>query len=136
MARIRHIAIATQDADKTAKFFKDVFGLKELRTTERDSHYGHILTDGYLNLAILDFKTDGAAGSEFGVGFSGLHHIGIHVEDIAETSQKLIAADKAPRDDINEALGMKAEGGHEFKWSGPDGILFDISERGWDTGGD
>ena len=30
MAQIKHIAIATQDADATAKFYTEVFGLKEI----------------------------------------------------------------------------------------------------------
>jgi catechol 2,3-dioxygenase-like lactoylglutathione lyase family enzyme len=32
MARIKHIAIRTPDPEKTAAFYKDVFGLKEVRT--------------------------------------------------------------------------------------------------------
>ena len=30
MAKIKHIALATQDPDKTAAFFKEVFGLQEV----------------------------------------------------------------------------------------------------------
>ncbi len=30
MAKIKHIAIATQDPDKTARFYKEVFDLQEV----------------------------------------------------------------------------------------------------------
>jgi len=30
MAKIKHIAIATQDPEKTAQFYKEVFGLREI----------------------------------------------------------------------------------------------------------
>lgn len=135
MPRIKHIAIATQDADGTAKFFQDVFGLKRLRTTDHDTHYGHILTDGYINLAILDYKTPSAAGAELGTSYSGIHHIGIEVEDIEDTAVKMTASGHSPREDINEAFGINPEtASHEFKWQAPDGVMLDISASGWDTG--
>ena len=40
------------------------------------------LTDGDVNLAILNFKSDAAAGAERGKGFSGIHHIGFQVESL------------------------------------------------------
>ena len=30
MPKIKHIALSTQDVDKTAKFYIDVFGMKEI----------------------------------------------------------------------------------------------------------
>ena len=30
MAKIRHIALSTQDPEKTAKFYVDVFGMKQI----------------------------------------------------------------------------------------------------------
>ena len=30
MAKIKHIALSTQDPDKTARFYIDVFGMKEM----------------------------------------------------------------------------------------------------------
>ena len=58
MAQIKHIAIATQDADKTAKFYKEVFGLKEIAKLDSPNASGYYLSDGNINLAILDFKND------------------------------------------------------------------------------
>jgi len=30
MAKIKHIGVATQDPEKTAQFYKEVFGLREI----------------------------------------------------------------------------------------------------------
>ena len=107
--------------------------MKKLRTTDGPGHFGHILSDGNINLAILRFKTDGAAGKEFGTGYRGLHHIGFQVEDLPETMGKLTSSDGKRRSDIDAALGIDASSYKgEFKYSGPDGVIVDLSENGWD----
>ena len=135
MAQIKHIAIATQDADKTAKFYIEVFGLKEIAKLDSPNAEGYYLSDGNINLAILNFKNDQVAGAEYGQGFSGTHHIGFEVESLEEIAEKLLAADSKPRDDINQALGVGMGGpGHanvEVKYSGPNGEIIDVSQTGW-----
>ena len=64
MARIKHIAIRTPDPEKTAAFYKDVFGLKEVG----QARTGCYLSDGYINLAILKAKDDGDGESPRDVG--------------------------------------------------------------------
>lgn len=76
MAQIKHIAIATQDADKTASFYKDVFGLREIAKLDNPGAKGYYLSDGNINVAILDFQKDEVAGAEYGMTYSGIHHIG------------------------------------------------------------
>ena len=135
MAKIKHIAIATQDADKTASFYTKVFGLTQIAKLDGPSASGYYLSDGNINLAILDFKNDQVTGAEYGVGYSGLHHIGFQVENLEETSRKLEAASSTPRDEINNALGVGMGGPRhanvEVKYGGPDGVIIDISETGW-----
>ena len=135
MAKIKHIAIATQDADATARFYTEVFGLEQIAKLDGPNASGYYLSDGNINLAILDFKNDNVAGPEHGKGYSGLHHIGFHVDSLEETSGRLEAAGSAPRDEINRALGVGMGGPRhanvEVKYGGPDGIILDISESGW-----
>lgn len=135
MAQIKHIAIATQDADKTAKFYIEVFGLKEIAKLDSPNAEGYYLSDGNINLAILNFKNDQVAGAEYGQGFSGIHHIGFEVESLEEIAEKLLAADSKPRDDINQALGVgmggPAHANVEVKYSGPNGEIIDVSQTGW-----
>jgi len=57
MAKIKHIAIATQDAEKTARFYKEVFDLKEVGKIDGANASGYYLSDGNVNLAILNSKT-------------------------------------------------------------------------------
>ena len=80
MAQIKHIAIATQDADATARFYTEVFGLREIAKLDSANAKGYYLSDGNINLAILDFQNDQVAGPEYGQTYSGIHHIGFEVE--------------------------------------------------------
>jgi len=106
MAKIRHIALSTQDVDATAKFYIDVFGLKQVGRVDSMGASGYYLTDGDINLAILKFKNDKVAGVERGKDWSGAHHFGFQVDDLKDITERLAAADAPRRDDINDALGV------------------------------
>ncbi|HKA63413.1 MAG TPA: VOC family protein [Methylomirabilota bacterium] len=135
MAKIKHIALSTQDVDKTAKFYIDVFGMKEIARIDSPGARGYYLSDGDLNLAILNFKNDAVAGVERGKEWSGIHHIGFQVESLEAIAERLAAAGSEPRHDINEALGVsygrESHGNVEVKYVGPDGVTLDVSETGW-----
>lgn len=133
MAKLRHLALATQDPDATARFYMDVFGLTWVRKAGGDWGYGHILTDGTLNLAVLRFTSAPAAGIEKGTAFVGLHHIGFEVDDVEGTISALSAADGVERRDIDEALGVThaATTRGELKFEGPDGVIFDLGTPGF-----
>jgi len=133
MASLRHLAIATQDPDTTAQFYMDAFDFKPVRRASGAWGYGHILTDGTLNLAILRFTSDAAAGVERGSSYSGLHHLGFEVDDIEASAERVEKAGGRPRQDINDGLGLKADGPvhGEFKFEGPDGVIFDLGEQGF-----
>jgi glyoxylase I family protein len=135
MAKIKHIAISTQDVEKTARFYIDVFGLKEVGKVDSPGASGYYLTDGDINLAILNFKNDVVAGAERGKDYSGIHHIGFQVESLDDVADRLSAAGSTPRDDVNRALGVgrgpRHGGNVEVKYAGPDGVMVDVSETGW-----
>ena len=135
MAKIKHIAIATQDADKTAKFYIDVLGLQEIAKLDGPGASGYYLSDGDINVAILNFKNNEVAGPEYGKEYSGLHHIGFEVESLEEIADRMATANAGPRDDINQALTIGMDGPRhanvEVKYGGPDGIIIDVSETGW-----
>ena len=135
MPKIKHIAIATQDPEKTAKFYMDVFGLREIAKVDSPNAKGYYLSDGNINLAILDFQNDQVAGAEYGKNYSGIHHIGFEVENLEDVEKKLEEANSAPRDDINQALGLGMPGARhdnvETKYTGPNGEIIDVSATGW-----
>ncbi|NIM20460.1 MAG: VOC family protein, partial [Candidatus Latescibacteria bacterium] len=66
MGKIKHVAIATQDPDKTAQFYINVFGLREIAKINSPGASGFHLTDGEINLAVLKFKNDQTAGVKNG----------------------------------------------------------------------
>ena len=135
MPKIKHIAISTQDVDKTARFYIDVFGMKEIGKVDSPNASGYYLSDGDINMAILNFKNDQAAG-ERGKEYSGIHHIGFHVEDLDEMTAKLAEVGSEPMHSVNQALGVGMPGHHrgsnvEVKYTGPDGVMVDVSHTGW-----
>ena len=135
MPKIKHIALSTKDVEKTAKFYIDVFGMKEVGKINAPNAKGYYLTDGTINLAVLDFQNDAVAGAERGRDWVGIHHIGFQVESLEEITDKLAAAGSQPRADINAALGV-GQADHryenvEVKYDGPDRVIVDVSESGW-----
>jgi catechol 2,3-dioxygenase-like lactoylglutathione lyase family enzyme len=134
MPKLKHIALSTQDVEGTARFYIEVFGMKEIAKIDDPGTRGCFLSDGDINVAILNFRNDAAAGAERGKGYSGIHHIGFEVESLEDIAEKLRAAGAPRRDDVNRALGVggrQAHGNVEVKYSGPDGIMIDVSETGW-----
>ena len=131
MARIKHIALRTPDPDKTAAFYKEVFGLQEVG----QAGAGVYLSDGYINLAILRSNDHGQGESPRDVpGYAGIDHLGFQVDNVDETCQKLEAAGaKAtiPRTDVHHAASDGPRSFYEIKYRGPDNQVIDITEVGW-----
>jgi catechol 2,3-dioxygenase-like lactoylglutathione lyase family enzyme len=127
MAKIRHIALATKDPEGTAEFYKKAFGFKEIARTPPDNPLAHgvFLSDGTLNLAILNFKTDQLGR---GMDYVGIHHFGVLVEDADKATDQLEAQGAVcfMRPAPEERMGY-----FEIKFRGPDGVVFDIAEHPW-----
>jgi catechol 2,3-dioxygenase-like lactoylglutathione lyase family enzyme len=56
MARIQHIAFFTEDAERMAKFYCEVFGMKVTQKTGRTAESGSavFITDGYMEVALIE----------------------------------------------------------------------------------
>jgi catechol 2,3-dioxygenase-like lactoylglutathione lyase family enzyme len=126
MPKLRHIALATQNPEVTADFYKKAFGFKEVKRVTSELAHGFFLSDGTINLAILKFKSWDQLGK--GLDYVGLHHFGITVDDVDDWTKKL------------ESLGAecllrrspdRSADDFEVKFRGPDGVVFDISEHPW-----
>lgn len=132
MARLRHIAIASQDPDKSAKYFVDVFEMQIRGKIDSRNATGYYLSDGTVNIAILKFKNQPAAGCA--LDYEGLHHLGFEVDDLDAAVARNRAAGYEPRHDVNIAQGLGAnpqKDNAEYKLIGPNGLMIDISQRGW-----
>jgi len=130
MTRLRHIAIATKDPEKTAAFYQKVFGLKFIKRVPTSPRGGGVfLTDGHVNFAFLDFPTDEAADMEGGASYEGLHHMGFQVDSLDETNARV---GETEAETIGDAAGSDHTFYFEQKVRGPNGVIMDISTKGWD----
>ena len=62
MARLRHIAVCVRDLKKAAKFYQEVFDLKLVGREEIEIGSAIYMSDGVINLALLNFS--GAKGND------------------------------------------------------------------------
>ena len=129
MNKVRHIALSTKDPDKTAAFYKEAFGFSEVSRIGPENPgvgvlHGWYLTDGTLNIAVIDFGEQDQLGR--GVDYVGLHHFGILCEDAGETTEAL---GRLGSSRLDYEPGPAAT--YETKFVGPDGVVFDIAEMPW-----
>jgi predicted enzyme related to lactoylglutathione lyase len=127
MARLRHFAICVRDLDAAAKFYSDVFELKEVGRETIEIGSAIYMSDGVINLALLKFAGEKGAGVKDAKNFIGSNHFGFQVDDLAETQRRIEAAGGTFYFD----LGSEREGNFERKFKDPDGVVFDISRHGW-----
>jgi catechol 2,3-dioxygenase-like lactoylglutathione lyase family enzyme len=125
MAKLRHLAIACKDPDAMADFYIKAFDFKNVRTSNGPLAYGHHLSDGTIDLAILRFKTDQIGR---GMDYTGLHHFGILVEDLGNAAKRVETHGGTHYMDQSDPERV---GGFEVKMYGPEGVLFDIAEHPW-----
>ena len=129
MPKIRHIAVHTPDVEKTAEFYKKAFDMVEVGRTDSPLAEGIYLSDGYINLAVLTFRSVEAADRHDGLGpVMGLHHFGFAVENAEETRKKLAEAGAEYRE---QRLPTNMTGYFEEKYKGPESVMIDISQHGW-----
>ena len=131
---LKHVAIASADPDNAAKFFVEVLGWTIAGRVDSRNALGYYVTDGTINIALLNFKNRPAAGMEFDEGYTGLHHLGFQCDDIEAIVDRFENSGFAPRHDVNiaQGLGMNpAKDNAEYKMTGPEGVMIDVSVRGW-----
>jgi catechol 2,3-dioxygenase-like lactoylglutathione lyase family enzyme len=113
MAKIRHIAIRSEDVEQTVAFFTEVFGLQ---LVQRRGHGPVDLSDGDVNITVLPLSV-GAAG-EVRPGFD---HIGFSVEDEVATRDRLLARGASELNPVR--LGDVY---YESKYRSPQGLVIDV----------
>jgi catechol 2,3-dioxygenase-like lactoylglutathione lyase family enzyme len=120
MARIRHIAILTEDVDRLVRFYTTAFGLQTVEGVGTATY----LTDGHINLAIIPI---GPEREIEGPHLQpGINHFGFEVEDIAAIAplcKELGAADEVRKRPPNREA--------ESRVHDPDGNSIDLSQHGW-----
>ncbi len=120
MARIRHIAILTDDKEKLVEYYTGVFGLKIVKGIGTATY----LSDGHVNLAIIPKGPEEAV--EGHALESGLNHIGFEVDDVQ--ALKPLSDRMGGADDVRKRPPNRES---EYRVQDPDGNLIDLSQHGW-----
>lgn len=120
MARIRHIAILTENTKRLVDFYTGVFGLKVVEGVGTATY----LSDGHVNLAIIPIgperKVDGNSLK------AGLYHFGFEVESVESV---IPACKDAGASTAVEKRPPNREA--EYRVHDPDGNPIDLSQHGW-----
>ncbi len=129
MAQLRHFALSVPDPEAAAAFYEKAFGLERVGSSDHPGATGVYLSDGVINLALLRYKTDQAAGDERGKDYFGVHHFGFLVDDVEETSARIVdAGGSYLSGDVAHTGGF-----YEIKYRDPNGVIVDITHNGWKT---
>ena len=120
MARIRHLAILTEDVERLVRFYTTAFGLEIVEGVGTATY----LTDGHINLAIIPIGPEREIeGPQLQ---PGINHFGFEVEDVAALAplcRELGAAGAVTKRPPNREA--------ESRVHDPDGNPVDLSQHGW-----
>jgi predicted enzyme related to lactoylglutathione lyase len=126
MSKLRHIAMQVPDLEKAAAFYEKVFDLKRVGAAESPIGNAISLSDGVMNLTLLNFP-DGKGGMINGQDWAGLHHMGFVVEDKEAIAKKVEEAGGAYFMTLPAYPGVDVE----TKFKDVNGVVFDVSEHDW-----
>jgi lactoylglutathione lyase len=115
MAKLRHIAILVPTPEASAQFFEKAFDFKRVGKARR----GIYLCDGTVNVALLKLENEHEK--------IGVYHFGIWVEDLQEAEKKATEAGAT----YVAGRPTSPNSFYEGKYRDPDGIVFDLTHKGW-----
>ncbi len=128
MARLRHFAICVGNLEAAAKFYGTVFDLKEVGRETIRIGSAIYMSDGVINLALLNFAGDEGGGVKDARNFIGSNHFGFQVDDLVEAQKE----DRGRgRHVLFRSRQRRARATSSASSADPDGIVFDISHHGW-----
>lgn len=126
MAKLRHIAMQVPDLERAACFYETCFDLKRVHRAESPIGNAIMLSDGVMNLTLLNFP-EGNGAMKHGPDWAGLHHFGFVVDDLEKTRAAIEAAGGSFFMTLPAYPGVDAES----KFRDVNGVIFDVSEHDW-----
>lgn len=124
MDRLRHIALSVSDPEAAAKFFEEAFGMTRAGNAQR----GIYMTDGVMNVALLNFGNETVPGYAGLKDVRGVIHFGVWVDNLEQAEERVKQAGGTyltGRKETNPNVY------YEVKYRTPDGIVFDLTDTGW-----
>ena len=122
MNRIVHIALKVDDLERSTKFYQTVFGFKESKTEKVRDHTSRHLSDGTIDLSIMQYDADTESAESKAAGEGPcIHHFAVEVDDI----------EKAEREIREQGCDVISDPGViPVKFRAPGGTVCEIVPRG------
>ncbi|MBM3572704.1 MAG: VOC family protein [Alphaproteobacteria bacterium] len=121
MARIVHIALKVPDLEAATRFYCGIFDFHEVETKRRGEHVSRHLTDGYLDLSLMQYDSEDSHEAQLSGPGPCIHHWGIEVDDRDAYARKI------------EDMGGKVLSDPKvraLKFRAPDGTVAEIVRTG------
>jgi lactoylglutathione lyase len=109
------------DLETATKFYTDIFGIYETKSTHARGHLSRHMTDGNIDLALMLYDSEDEKEAKLAGAGARIHHIGIEVEDRPSMIKKI-------EDNGGSIYSDRAEGA--LKYRSPDGTLGEIVAAG------
>jgi lactoylglutathione lyase len=90
MSRIVHLALKVDDLERTTHFYRDVLGFKEMNTAKVRDHTSRHLSDGTIDLALIQYDA-GTRSAESTAAGEGpcIHHFAVEVPDMKAAERRI-----------------------------------------------
>jgi lactoylglutathione lyase len=90
MNRIVHLALKVDDLERSTAFYREVFGFTELDTARVRDHTSRHLTDGAIDVALIQYDagTQSAESKAAGEG-PCIHHFAVEVDDLEAAARQI-----------------------------------------------
>jgi lactoylglutathione lyase len=90
MTRIVHIALKVDDLERSRQFYENIFGFKENKTEKVRDHTSCHLSDGAIDLSIMQYDA-GTQSAESRAAGEGpcIHHFAVEVNDMAAAEKQI-----------------------------------------------
>ncbi len=116
--RIVHVSLRVRDLEASTRFYQRIFGFRRLGDSKSTDHLSRHLTDGVIDLALIEYPEDrGRADCPTPGAAPGIHHFGVAVADVEALTRR-----------VREAGGqvLTPPGEIPVKFRDPDGAICEL----------
>lgn len=125
-SKVSHISFSVRDADATAQWWREVFGLTDLDRVHGDGWHG-VLVIHSATSTILEFQQhDTNAGERFDPARTGFDHMGFKVDD---PDQLEVWQAHFEQLGVTHTPVVQRDYGSVLSFKDPDGIQFEMFYR-------
>lgn len=120
-SRIVHVALKVMDLDVATRFYENVFGFRQGKTSYDRGHYSRHMSDGHTDLALMTYDSEEAEEATWAGTGPRIHHWGLEVANREAMAGHITQLG-------GQMLSTPPKGAWKFR--APDGTLAEIVEMG------